>query len=977
MCCHVHGFQPYFYCALPPGLSPDDLESFRKALNDRTGEATAGRSKQPVYVTRVETVKKQTLWNYQKEASRLFLKVTCALPNNVATCRGILEKGLSVPGLQGGPYSLATFESNVLFVLRFMVDCHITGGNWVSLPPGAWAPRGDGKKVSTCQLEVDVLFDKLVSHAPEPPHSGMSKFRILSVDIECCGRKGHFPDAKQDPVIQIASFVTVHGERKPAVKCVMTLGGCAPIVGAEVLSFTDEKAMLRAWRDLVIATDPDWLIGYNIVNFDFPYLIDRAAALGVADFPFWGRIKGSRLRMRDATFSSKAYGTRESKEITIEGRVQFDLLQAIQRDHKLSSYSLNAVSARFLGEQKEDVHHSAIAELQTGTDETRRRLAVYCLKDAYLPQRLLEKLMMTYNYVEMARVTGVPIAFLLARGQSIKVLSQILRKAQQRGLLVPNLPRLPGSGGGAGVADGVAYEGATVLDAKAGFYEEPIATLDFASLYPSIMMAHNLCYCTLVPKAQAGGFRAEDVTRSPCGDTFVKPHLAKGILPEILDELLSARKRAKADLKKASDPFEKAVLDGRQLALKVSANSVYGFTGAIVGKLPCLEISASVTAYGRGMIEHTKQLVQATFTVANGYAADAEVIYGDTDSVMVNFHAPDVGEAMRLGREAATQVSATFARPISLEFEKVYFPYLLISKKRYAGLYWTKPEVHDKMDTKGIETVRRDNCLLVRQVVETCLHKILVERDVTGAVGYVKGVIGDLLMNRMDMSLLVITKGLTQEVDDYDNRAAHVELARKMRVRDPATAPAVGDRIPYVIIKAAKGVKAYDKSEDPIFALENNLPIDCQHYLDHYLAKPLMRLFEPILKNAERELLQGDHTRAISQPTPTAAGGGIMRFAKVRLSCVGCRAAMADDGPSRALCAHCLAKEVDIYQRSLQTVNDLQGAFSKLWTQCQRCQGSLHTDVLCTSRDCPIFYRRKKVQKDLQEATTLLERFDW
>ena len=210
-------------------------------------------------------------------------------------------------------------------------------------------------------------------------------------------------------------------------------------------------------------------------------------------------------------------------------------------------------------------------------------------------------------------------------------------------------------------------------------------------------------------------------------------------------------------------------------------------------------------------------------------------------------------------------------------------------------------------------------------------------------------------------------------MEDYDNRAAHVELARKMRMRDPATAPAVGDRIPYVIIKAAKGVKAYDKSEDPIYALENNLPIDCQHYLDHYLAKPLMRLFEPILKNAERELLQGDHTRAISQPTPTAAGGGIMRFAKVRRLPGGDARRRPQPGAVPPL----LGQEVDIYQRSLGTVNELQGAFSKLWTQCQRCQGSLHTDVLCTSRDCPIFYRRKKVQKDLQEATTLLERFDW
>jgi DNA polymerase delta subunit 1 len=220
----------------------------------------------------------------------------------------------------------------------------------------------------------------------------------------------------------------VHGERKPVVKNVMTLGSCAPIVGAEVISFSDERDMLRAWQAFLLATDPDWLIGYNIINFDFPYLIDRAAALGVVEFPFWGRVAGSRLRMKDTTFSSKAYGTRDSKEITIEGRVQFDLMQAIQRDHKLSSYSLNAVSAHFLGEQKEDVHHSAITELQNGNEETRRRLAVYwcaagvlcgsvvlkpdsafSLKDAYLPQRLLEKLMMTYNYIEMARVTGATL----------------------------------------------------------------------------------------------------------------------------------------------------------------------------------------------------------------------------------------------------------------------------------------------------------------------------------------------------------------------------------------------------------------------------------------------------------------------------------------------------------------------------------------------------------------------------------------
>lgn len=133
-------------------------------------------------------------------------------------------------------------------------------------------------------------------------------------------------------------------------------------------------------------------------------------------------------------------------------------------------------------------------------------------------------------------------------------------------------------------------------------------------------------------------------------------------------------------------------------------------------------------------------------------------VVGCAAQVMVLFKADDVGTAMELGREAAAEVSRTFVSPIKLEFEKVYNPYLLISKKRYAGLLWTRPEKWDKIDTKGIETVRRDNCLLVRNVIKTCLDQILVGRDPKGAAEYVKGVISDLLMNKLDLSLLVISK---------------------------------------------------------------------------------------------------------------------------------------------------------------------------------------------------------------------------
>lgn len=283
----------------------------------------------------------------------------------------------------------------------------------------------------------------------------------------------------------------------------------------------------------------------------------------------------------------------------------------------------------------------------------------------------MDKLMCFVNYTEMARVTGVPFNYLLARGQQIKVVSQLYRKANEDGYVVPSV-KTEGSD--------EQYEGATVIEPERGYYDVPIATLDFASLYPSIMMAHNLCYTTLVDKRTIDELelvKDVDYILTPNNDYFVTTKRRKGLLAIVLEDLLSARKKAKADLKVEKDPFKRAVLDGRQLALKVpsnpsrrpsksaleadlffprlfpslqiSANSVYGFTGATVGKLPCLAISSSVTAYGRQMIEMTKQEVEEKYSIANGAKYDARVIYGDTDSVMVKFGCPDLETAMALG----------------------------------------------------------------------------------------------------------------------------------------------------------------------------------------------------------------------------------------------------------------------------------------------------------------------------------------
>ncbi|KAL5037094.1 hypothetical protein BDV3_006196 [Batrachochytrium dendrobatidis] len=963
--CHIHGFSPYFYVAAPHGFQATHIPGLIAALDNAVLSGLhRQRSSGGSAVLGITLAERSSIFGYQ-QGMALFLRIDVRLQSYIAPTKRALKDGVSVPNLGTVRIDL-TFESNIPYPLRFMIDLSIQGASWVELPKKCYSIRRRDDTTSNCQIEVDIVAQHIVSYQPEGDWSKIAPLRILSFDIECAGRRGIFPEAQIDPVIQIANMVALQGDTKPFVRNIFTLNTCSSIIGTHVMSFQSESEMLQGWSDFIQEVDPDIIIGYNINGFDFPYLLDRADTLGLDNFAFLGRVTASKAKAKDTRFSSKAYGTRDTKSINLEGRLQLDLLQIMQRDYKLRSYSLNSVSAHFLGEQKEDVHHSIISDLQNGNDETRRRLAVYCLKDAYLPLRLLNKLMLVINYMEMARVTGVPFNYLLTRGQQIKVVSQLYRKAIMEDLLIPAL-EVEGSD--------EQYEGAIVIEPLKGFYQVPIATLDFTSLYPSIMMAHNLCYSTYIANSDLAAklnlVEGRDYKRTPNNDLFAVASLRKGLLPTILEDLLSARKRAKSDLKNETDPFKRAVLDGRQLALKISANSVYGFTGATIGKLPLLAISSSVTAYGRVMIEQTKQLVEEKFQVANGYKHDAQIVYGDTDSVMVKFGVESVEESMALGREAATYVTSHFDKPINLDFEKVYYPYLLINKKRYAGLYWTNPSHHDKLDAKGIETVRRDSCSLVSTVIETSLRKLLIDRDPKAAEEYVKRVISDLLQNRVDLSKLVISKALGKA--EYAAKQAHNELAERMRKRDPGTAPALGDRVSYVIIKGSKDAPAYEKAEDPIYVLEHNLPIDTKYYLENQLSKPLLRIFEPVLGEKASSLLAGDHTRSISVAAPSS--GGIMRFTVRTATCLGCKVPLKRN--DIAVCDNCKTKLPMLHKRQVDIVNELEVKFSRFWTQCQRCQGSLHQDVICTSQDCPIFYMRKKVQKDMKEATAQLDRFDY
>ena len=722
---HVTDFQHYFYVAAPVSFKPADCEPFRLYLEGYVGQH------QPT-VASVKMVMRENMFGFQGNQKSPFLKISVTDPKLINRVRNAIESGeANWKGLFKSPDGkLLTFD-NIQYVLRFMIDTHIAGMSWVSINAGQYHMIAERDQHSHCQIEAWCSYQDLIAHPVDGEWQKMAPLRVLSFDIECAGRKGIFPEATVDPVIQIANVVTRYGESKPFVRNVFCMDTCSLIVNTQIFEFGSEEKMLMAWRDFLSEVDPDVIIGYNIANFDFPYLLDRATHLKVGRFPYWTRLRNVRSMAKETNFSSKQMGNRDTKATNTNGRIQLDLLQLVQRDYQLRSYTLNSVSAHFLNEQKEDVHHTMITELYNGTPESRRRLAVYCLKDAYLPQRLMDKLMCLVNYTEMARVTGVPFNFLLSKGQQVKFISQLYRKCLEQQLVIPSL-RTEQSGD--------QYEGATVIDPTRGYYDVPVATLDFASLYPSVMQAHNLCYTTLLNKKAVDNLKMkkdEDYIVTPNGDLFCTTKVRKGLLSQILEELLGARKRAKKELAIELDPFKKAVLNGRQLALKVSANSVYGLTGATVGKLPCLAIASSTTSYGRQMIEKTKTEVEARYTIANGYSHDAQVIYGDTDSVMVKFGPNDLAKAMELGQDAADYVSAKFVKPIKLEFEKVYYPYLLINKKRYAGLYWTNTEKYDKMDTKGIETVRRDNCRLASTVIETSLRMLLIDRDVQGAQEYV------------------------------------------------------------------------------------------------------------------------------------------------------------------------------------------------------------------------------------------------
>jgi DNA polymerase delta subunit 1 len=282
--CHVHGFLPYLYVQAPNGFLDDDIPEFLTSLERDMNDIGA--------IVKVEIVQKSNIYSYRGDAKVPFLKITVSSHNAINGAKRVLEGSFSFSRFSNMTFQ--TFESNLPFIMRFMIDRKLTGMNWVEC--NKFTIRRN--KHTPCQIEIDTLVDDLVSYAPEGEWQKLAPLRILSFDIECSGRKGVFPDHNIDPVIQIASMVTLHGDSKPFIRCVFTLKSCANIVGSQVYSFENERDLLQAWSEFFIQVDPDVITGYNIGNFDWPYLIGRADKLKVENFSYLGRISSEKVNSK-------------------------------------------------------------------------------------------------------------------------------------------------------------------------------------------------------------------------------------------------------------------------------------------------------------------------------------------------------------------------------------------------------------------------------------------------------------------------------------------------------------------------------------------------------------------------------------------------------------------------------------------------------------------------------------------------------
>ena len=926
ICIRIDDFTPYVYIELPDNIQWTPIKA--QLLGEKLDEIL-GRSK-PIKKSLI--FKKRLYYAYldkDKNERKLFpyLFVSFSTKSDIGSLVFRTKKGISVKGV--GFIKLKVHEQDASQVLQLTCARNIPTAGWICF-------RGtkveESEKLTHCTHEYKVKFKSM---CPKNTNDTVNPLK-MGYDIEVYSKDPNkMPNAnnKEDAIFQISCVFSRNGEVDE--KYLLTL--CDPnpdIVGDDVNIHAYEKEfhLLQGFVELIQEKQPNIICGYNIFTFDIPYMIQRAKYHNTFanSFDRQGFDKYGNSKEKTISWSSSAYKNQEFQYLDAEGRLFVDLLPLVRRDYKMDSYSLKNISNYFLGETKDPLTPKGIFKCydlgKKGGEMGAKAMGIvgkYCVQDSVLVIKLFEKLQTWFGLTEMASICNVPIFSLYTQGQQIKVYSQMYKKCMNENVVVEKDGYIP--------KEDEHYQGAHVFEPVPGVYD-CVVPFDFASLYPSIIIAYNIDYSTLVPEdsnisdkdchiieweEHIGCSHEEKKRKSKpkhilCGHRrfrFLKTH--KGILPTLLEDLLSARKKTRTEIKeieakmKLRTTTEKEknaystllnVLEKRQLSYKVSANSGYGAMGVSRGYLPLMPGAMCVTAKGRQSIELVAEIIPRDFK--------GKLIYGDTDSNYVTFpHLKTPQEIWEHAEKVSEEVSKNFPKPMKLEFEGViYWRFLILTMKRYMSLKCDKEgNISKKIEKKGVLLSRRDNSNFVRSVYADIIMKVFDRKEkeevlydclqhinklcakgfpcndfiITKSVGSVgdmvpqpipgkknKCMIGNYTVpllpeNEKEREKQFKLKD-TESVQEYYLRClpAQVQLAEKMKERGARVD--VGTRLEYVILKNPnEKAKQYEKIESAEYykSHTSSLSLDHMYYLKA-LANPLDQVLSCVFNIKDFTLTQ-------------------------------------------------------------------------------------------------------------------------
>lgn len=563
------------------------------------------------------------------------------------------------------------------------------------------------------------------------------------------------------------------------------------------------------------------------------------------------------------------------------------------------------------------------------------------MKDVDLTLRLDQKLGLLLNNFLLAAQCKIPVQDVETKGEQIKIMAQVLAACKNVDGVRYVMPfRTKNSDSGLNLTGGA------LLPLHTGLYKNPVVVLDFNRLYPSIMCAKNICYTTLIfdPASKV------DCWTSPVGSKFVTAGIKMGVLARLLRFLIDARVSAKKEMYSTKEPYMRDVANARQLALKISANAVTGLAGAKWGRLFCPEVFCSVTSEGRELLNFAAKMS----------ASMGKVIYGDTDSCMVDFGVDTLVQARKRAIELEEIINSALQPPLRIEHEKTLFPSLFIEKKTYCGVEYdplTEIAVDGKMCYRNIH--RRNLCPLVSRIMDGVIRILLYEQNSYKAMGIVREGLTNLLNDWWEPGDLVLTSSITRPVEDYKTKCAHTELYKKQNPKG-GIGILLGNRISYIM---RAGYEPHNKrAVDPYDMVIQKIPPDLRFYKAQ-LQTAVSRILKPIVGP--------DIITLFEVPLPVAIFceiGPIDKFFSEKSPrCLGCKVVGSE------LCSSCLIERGA--ELSKNTKHNMDRVDKRLKELLQKCKSCITDGTTCRSKICPVVLARTKLVNKKRDLLNKYELF--